>query len=227
MLIGEQNINKITSSFVAIIGLGGVGGAVTEAIARSGVGKILICDSDVFDITNLNRQLLATTKTIGQRKTDVAKQRILDINPLCEVVVFDCFLNKDNLEQIINLKPDFIIDCIDTVTTKLDLAVACMQNKIKLISCMGTGNRIDPAHFKIGDISQTKGSGCPLSRVFRHELKSRGILKQKVLYSTLPPMKVEATNHNGRYPPASSAFCPPVAGFMLASEVVREICGLL
>lgn len=223
MLVGSPNVQKLKDCHIAVFGLGGVGSFVVEALARSGVGKITLVDNDTISITNINRQLFALHSTIDMKKTKVAKNRVLDINPNCIVYTIDEFYLPENAEHFFEHKYDYIVDAIDTVTSKIDLAVRCYKNDIPLISCMGTGNKLDASLFEICDIYKTKT--CPLSRVMRRELKARNIPSLKVLYSPEPvitPQNVEKTAVQKQIP-ASSSFVPPVAGMLLAGEVIRDL----
>lgn len=223
LLLGEESMQRLALSTVAIIGLGGVGGAAAEAIARSGVGKMIIIDHDKIDISNINRQLFATHETVEQSKVLVAKNRLLSINPKLEIFALEEFYNDDTKNLLFELNPDFIIDAIDTVSSKLNLAVECKNRGIPLIASLGTGNRLDPTKFKIGTIAETSGCGCGLARVMRRELKARGILDLPVLFSTEFPMSVISSSENGRHSPASISFCPPVAGYIIASYVIKKL----
>ena len=223
-LIGKDNIEKLKRTSVCVLGLGGVGSAVAEALCRSGIGRLIILDADSVDVTNINRQLIATHSVVGKNKCEVAKQRLLDINPSCEIVTITEFLNGKNSDLVFSHNPDYIIDCIDTVTAKLDIIEKAKEYNIEVISSMGTGNRTHPELFKIGDISDTAGCGCALAKVMRHELKKRGVDKLKVVYSTEVPAKT-VTEENGRHAPASIATCPPVAGYLLASVVINSVIG--
>lgn len=226
LLIGDDACRKLDRSTVAVIGLGGVGGACVEALCRCGIGNLVLVDHDTVDLTNLNRQLIATRSVIGLSKTEACKRRIMDINPSCEVNSLELFYGEDTWEQIFSKKPDYIIDCIDTVTAKIHLAVTCSELNVPLLMCLGTGNRLDPSKFRIGDISETarSGSGCGLARVMRRELKKRGIARQQVLYSMEPAAKtVISDGKTGRNAPGSISFCPPVAGYLLAGKAVRDL----
>lgn len=226
LLIGDEACRKLERSTVAVIGLGGVGGACVEALCRCGVGTLVLVDHDTVDLTNLNRQLIATRSTIGLQKTQACRQRVLDINPSCNVIRLDLFYGEDTWGQVFSKKPDYMIDCIDTVTAKLHLAVTCKEQKVPLLMCLGTGNRFDPSRFRIGDIGETaqSGGGCGLARVMRRELKKRGIIRQQVLYSTEPASKtVIADGETGRNAPGSISFCPPVAGYLLAGKAVQDL----
>ena len=222
-LIGEKNIKKLNNTSIAVIGLGGVGGAAAESLCRAGIGKIIIVDKDKFSDTNINRQLFATIKTIGKNKCDVAKDRLLEINPNCKIKSLNMCYNEETSQTLFKQKPDIIIDAIDMVTSKLHLAKYCSENKIPLLMCLGTGNRLNPQKFQIGDISQTVGCGCPLARAIRKEFRKIGIKKQTVLYSTEIPLKIAVESANGQHIPSSSPFCPPVAGYMLAAYATRMI----
>lgn len=223
LLLGNENMEKLACSTVAILGLGGVGGACAEAIARSGVGKIILIDHDTIDITNINRQLFATHDNIGCKKITVAKKRLSSINPDIKIETLDIFYNDETKKELFSLKPDFVIDAIDTVSSKLNLAVECKNRNIPLIECLGTGNRLDPTKFKIGTIEDTAGCGCGLARVMRRELKARQVKNLPVLFSTEYPMSVISSNENGRHSPASISYCPPVAGYIIASYVIKRI----
>lgn len=228
LLIGEEACAKLAAATVAVIGLGGVGGAVVEGLARAGVGRLILVDHDTVSLTNLNRQLLATLDTVDLPKTEAAARRVSQINPDCELKLLPIFYSADTAEEFFAEKPDYVIDCIDTVTAKLHLAEQCRDREIPLLICLGTGNRLDPSAFRIGDISETatSGGGDGLARVMRRELKKRGIYKAKVLYSTETASKaVIPDTEAGRYAPGSIAFCPPAAGFLLASRAVRDIIG--
>ncbi len=217
-LIGEAGLKKLQDANIIVFGLGGVGSYVVEALARSGVGKITVVDKDIVDITNINRQLYALHSTIGKDKTVVAKERILDINPYCHVTAITKMYLPDNNEEFSLFQYDYIIDAIDNVTAKIDLAIKAQELNIPIISSMGTGNKLDPTAFKITDIYKT--DTCPLCRVMRRELKSRGVKNLKVLYST------EIPQNDGERTPASISFVPSVAGLIIAGEVVKDIAEL-
>lgn len=216
LLIGSEGIEKLKNSRVAVFGAGGVGGAVIEALARAGIGKLIIVDNDTIAESNLNRQILALYSTLGIYKTEAAKKRVMEINPECEAVIHSIFADPRNIRgSEFNLAAcDYIVDAIDNVTAKIELAVHCEENNIKLISSMGTGNKLNPLLFKIGDIYET--SVCPLARVMRRELNKRGVKALKVLYSTEKPLK-------SCRPPGSISFVPPTAGFIIAGEVVNDL----
>lgn len=215
-LIGVNNVEKLKNSTVAVFGLGGVGSYVLEALARCGIQNIIIIDKDIVDITNINRQLIATHSTIGKAKVEVSKERILDINPNANVVSINAFVSKDNIVQMLGGKHiDYIIDAIDTVSSKLSIIEYAYNNNIKIISCMGTGNKIDASKFEITDINKT--SVCPLAKVIRKELRKLNIPKLKVLYSKEEPIKSTSST------PASISFVPSVAGLLIAGEVIRDL----
>ncbi len=227
LLIGSENLDKLKKSSVIIFGLGGVGGSAAEALARAGVGEITVVDFDMIDITNLNRQVIATQDTIGKNKAEVMKDRIHKINPNIKVNVFVEKFSKEN-EKIFfeNKKYDYIIDAIDLVKFKLELIEFAKKENIPIISSMGTGNKLNPTDFEVADISKT--CVCPLAKVIRLELKKRNIKKLKVVYSKELPKKPE-NNSNGREKKVnlgSISFVPPVVGMILASEVIKDICKL-
>lgn len=214
-LIGENSLEKLIKSKVIIFGVGGVGGYVVEALARSGISEIHIVDNDTINLTNLNRQIIALHSTIGKYKVDVMKDRILDINPKAKVETFNLFFDETTKKQFNFSQYDYIIDAIDSVKSKLLLIECAKENNIPIISSMGTGNKLNPTKFQIADISKT--SVCPLARAVRAELKKRKIKDVKVLFSTEEPIKT------GQRTPASSSFVPPVAGMIIAGEVVKEL----
>ncbi len=223
MLIGKDALEKLKNSRVAVFGVGGVGGYVVEALARSGVGNIDLIDCDTVSESNVNRQIIATHKTIGKQKTDVAKQRILEINPLAKVNIFNIFILPENINEFDFSCYDYIVDAIDTVSGKIAIIEQCNTLNIPVISSMGTGNKLDPTKFEITDIYKT--SVCPLARVMRTEMKKRGIKKLKVLYSKEQPIKPEnpQTNENGKAIPGSISFVPSVAGLIIGGEVIKDL----
>ncbi len=226
LVIGQEACDKLKTGTVAVIGLGGVGSACVEALCRCGVGRLILVDHDKVDVTNINRQLIALRSTVGVNKTKACKERVLDINPECEVITLDVFYNEDTSSEIFSLKPDYVVDCIDTVSSKIHLAVTCKEKEIPLLMCLGTGNRLDPSLFRIGDIKETaqNGAGCGLARAVRRELNKYKIDKQTVLYSSEPYVKcVISDSETGKNAPGSISFCPPVAGYMLASKVIRDL----
>ena len=214
-LICKENVEKIKSKKVIIFGVGGVGSFVCEGLARAGVGFITIVDSDKVSISNINRQIIALHSTIGRPKVEVMKERILDINPNAKVHALQKFVSKENLQEF-NLKEyDFVIDAIDNITAKIELAVMCENLGINLISCMGTGNKLKPELFEIDDIYKT--SVCPLAKVMRRELKAREVSKLTVLYSKEQPI-----NLTGERTPASISFTPSIAGLRIAEYVIHS-----
>ena len=223
-LIYGEALDIIRTKRVAVFGLGGVGSYVVEALARSGMGALDIIDSDIVDITNINRQLYALTSTVGKNKTEVAKERILDINPGCKVTAHTLFYNAETADSIPMSEYDYVVDAIDSVTSKLLLIERAMAAGVKIICSMGTGNKTDPSCLEIADISET--SVCPLARVMRYELRKRGIRKGlTVCYSKEEPVKRPApeSGENKRPVPGSTAFVPPSAGMLIASRVVNEL----
>ena len=214
-LIGTENLEKLKNKNIIIFGLGGVGSYVAEALARCGIGKMTVVDKDTVDITNINRQLYALHSTVGKNKADVAKTRILDINPECEVTSIVKMYLPENADEFELAKYDYIVDAIDNVTAKIDLAIKSQELGIPMIASMGTGNKLDPTAFKITDIYKT--DTCTLFRVMRRELKARGVKKLKVLYST------EIPKNDGERTPASISFVPSTAGLIIAGCVVEEL----
>lgn len=220
LLIGKEAVHKLNESKVAIFGIGGVGSYVVEALVRSGVQKFVLIDADKVSITNLNRQLIATLDTIGKYKVEVAKERILSINPEAKVEIYKEFFTKDS-KIIIDKSIDYIVDSVDTVATKIYLAQIANNLQIPIISSMGTGNKLDPTRFEVSDISKT--SVCPLAKVMRKELKNRGIKNLKVVYSKEEPRKQHFDNNLRKQTTASISFVPSVAGLIIAGEVIKDI----
>lgn len=223
-VIGSEGMERLKRAVVMVLGIGGVGGQCIEALARSGVGHLILVDADRVSETNINRQIIALHSTIGKPKTEVMKERIFDICPETQVTTYETFVLEENLQEIMQIRPDYIVDAIDTVSAKLALAKYCQEEGIPLISSMGTGNKLDPSRFEITDISKT--SVCPLCKVMRRECRNRGIKKLRVLYSKEEPRTPEETKEvveGKRSIPGSVAFVPPVAGLMLAAEAVREL----
>ncbi len=220
-LLGSKEVKSLAFRHIALFGVGGVGGYALEALVRSGVGKITVIDNDTVAESNLNRQILATTKTLGEKKTAVAAARAKEINP--EVIIIErCkFFSPETANEYDFSEYDYIIDAIDTVTAKIELAVRAKQAGVPIISCMGTGNKLDPTAFEIADIYST--SVCPLARVMRRELKKRNIESLKVLYSKEEPISVHTEDNERKVPPASVAFVPSVAGLIIASEVIKDL----
>lgn len=218
LLIGKEGIEKLQNAKVAIFGIGGVGSYVVEALVRAGIKNFILVDKDEVDITNLNRQIIATRKTIGKPKVEVAKNRILEINPNANVEIYqEFFLPKS--KGILDETVDYIVDSVDTVTAKIELVMRANKLNIPIISSMGTGNKLDATKFEISDIYKTQV--CPLAKVMRKELKTRGIKKLKVVYSKEEPIKHD--NVDGKQIPASISFVPSVAGLIIAGEVIKDI----
>lgn len=238
LVIGKAGVEKLNNAKVAIFGLGGVGSFVLEGLVRAGIGNFVLIDDDKICLTNLNRQILATRKTVGQPKVEVAKQRILDINPNANVEIYQEFFMPET-EGILDNSIDYIVDCIDTVTAKIELVVRAEKLNIPIISCMGTGNKLDPTRFEVTDIYKT--SICPLAKVMRKELRNRGIKKLKVVYSKEEPIKPNENCENScknncicppgtkrkctirKQVPGSISFVPSVAGLIIAGEVIKDI----
>ncbi len=228
LLIGKEGIEKLHNAKVAVFGIGGVGSFVVEALSRAGIGNFILVDKDQVSLTNINRQIIATTKTVGRYKVEVCKERILEINPNAAVETYQEFFMPES-QGILDDTVDYIVDSVDTVTAKIELVVRANKLNIPIISSMGTGNKLDPTKFEVTDIYKT--SICPLAKVMRKELKSRGIEKLKVVYSKEEPMK---PNQNGyvseeegdftkRQTPGSISFVPSVAGLIIAGEVIKDI----
>ena len=228
LLIGEAGMERLRASRVAVFGLGGVGSYVVEALARSGVGTLDIVDDDVIALSNLNRLLYATRDNVGQPKTEVVEARIASICPETVVHAHRCFYLPETADRFDFTQYDYVADAIDTVAGKLGLAEQAQKAGVPLISCMGAGNKLDPALFEVADISKT--SVCPLARVMRRELKKRGIEHLKVVFSKEPPIEPLETEpdgtHQKRQTPGSCAFVPSVAGLILAGEIIRDLCGI-
>lgn len=222
LLLGEEAMQKLKNSHVAIFGLGGVGCYATEALARSGVGTLTVIDGDAYSESNLNRQLFATVRTVGRRKTEVAAERIREIAPDCTVIEKDLFYTPENADLLDFSSFDYIIDAIDTVTSKIDLICRANGAGVPIISSMGTGNKLDPTRLKVTDLYKTEG--CPLARVLRRELKKREIKKLKVVFSDEEPKKTVVTEEGTtRHAPASAVFVPACAGMALAAEAVKDL----
>ena len=225
LILGDKAIAKLQCSRVAIFGLGGVGGYVVEALARSGVGALDLIDNDVICISNLNRQILATHKTIGHYKTDVAAQRVAEINPDCKVTTYQTFFLPENSTDFDFSKYDYVVDAIDTVSGKIGLVMAAQSVGVPIISAMGAGNKINATAFEVTDIYQT--SVCPLAHVMRKELRKRGIKHLKVVYSRekphAPRNSVAEQTDKRRAVPGSTSFVPPVVGLIIAGEVIKDL----
>ena len=218
-MIGKEKQDKLNNSCVAVFGLGGVGSYVVEALARSGIGALDIIDKDIVDTTNINRQIIALHSTVGRDKTEVSKERILDINPNCKVIAHKLFFSPENAEQFDFSQYDYIVDAVDNVTAKILLCEMAKKYNVPIISSMGTGNKLDPTKLTLADIYNA--SVCPLARVMRRELKSRGIKSLKVVYST-EESRV-CYDDTGAPLISSVSFVPSVAGLLIAAEVVRDI----
>ncbi len=229
LLIGEEGIARLRSSRVAVFGIGGVGGFAVEALARAGVGALDLIDSDTVSISNLNRQIIATYRTIGRYKTEVMAERIQDIDPDTKVRIYNCFYLPETADQFDFSDYDYVIDAVDTVTAKLEIILRAKAAGVPVISSMGAGNKMDPALFRVDDISRT--SVCPLAKVMRRELKKRGVTGLKVVYSTEPPIQPkespsEQPQAGRRSVPGSISFVPSAAGLILAGEVVRDLIAM-
>ena len=239
LLLGKEGMSDLAAAKVAIFGIGGVGGYVAEALARSGIGSFVLVDDDKVCLTNINRQIIATRKTVGKYKADVMKERILDINPDAQVEVRKCFYLPENADEFDFSEYSYVVDAVDTVTAKIEIILRAKSAGVPVISCMGAGNKLDPTQFHVADIYKT--TMCPLAKVMRHELKKRGVKKLKVVYSTEKPvrpledMSISCRTHcvcppgtqhkcTGRRDiPGSVAFVPPVAGLILAGEVIKDL----
>ncbi|SHE83700.1 tRNA threonylcarbamoyladenosine dehydratase [Caloramator proteoclasticus] len=225
LLIGREALEKLKNSKVAVFGVGGVGSFAVEALARGGVGSLVLIDKDDICITNINRQIHATTKTVGRPKVEVMAERIKDINPSCQVITYKTFYNKDTAEELLKDDYDYVIDAIDTVSSKIDLVVRCKEKNIPIISSMGAGNKLDPTKFEVSDIYKT--SVCPLAKVMRSELKKRGVKDLKVVYSRETPIRrnnnEQIEEKQRKQIPASISFVPSVVGLIIAGEVIKDI----
>lgn len=215
MLIGDEAVQALGRAKVLVFGVGGVGGYVCDALARAGVGRIDVVDKDVVDITNINRQIIATTDTIGMPKVDVCKARLQAINPAVECEARKCFYLPETSDSFDFKKYDYIVDAVDNVTAKIDIICKAKEAETPVISSMGTGNKLDPTAFRIADIEKTKV--CPLAKVVRKELRNRGVRGVKVLYSEEEPLK------SGNRTPASISFVPSCAGLIIAGEVIKDL----
>ena len=215
LLIGKENVERLGRARVAVFGVGGVGGCAVEALVRSGVGTLDLIDADVVSLSNVNRQIIATEKTVGRAKVDVAKERALEINPDIKVNIYKIFYLPETAGQFDFTLYDYVVDAIDTVTGKLGLIMQAKEAGVPVISCMGAGNKLDAAAFRVEDIYRT--SVCPLAKVMRRELKKRGVKDLKVVYSKEEPVK------KGNQIPGSIAFVPPAVGLILAGEVVKDL----
>lgn len=241
LLLGKEGLEKLRDAKVIVFGVGGVGSFTVEALTRAGVGALILVDDDTVCLTNLNRQIHATFNTVSKVKVEVMKERVLSINKKCNVITHQTFVTPDNISEIITEDIDYVVDAIDTVSTKIALAKYCEDNNIRIISSMGTGNKLDPTQFKVSDIYKTKV--CPLAKVMRYELKRRGVKKLKVVYSEEIPMKPKVEDvvtcktgcvctggtkkcSSKRQIPGSISFVPPVAGMIIGGEVIKDIVGI-
>ena len=240
LLLGKEAMEKLSGSRVAVFGIGGVGGYVCEALVRSGVGSFDLIDDDKVCLTNLNRQIIATRKTVGKYKAEVMKDRILEINPDADVIIHKCFFLPENADEFPFHEYDYIVDAVDTVTAKIELVIKAQEKNVPIISSMGAGNKLDGSQFRVSDIYETKM--CPLAKVMRRELKKRGVKKLKVVYSEEKPIRPlddmsiscrtncvcpPGAQHKcteRRDIPGSVAFVPSVAGLIIAGEVVKDLC---
>ena len=226
MLIGKENLERLKESHVAVFGIGGVGSYTTEALTRAGIGQLTLIDADTVNESNINRQLIATVNTVGLNKVEVAKSRILEINPDAKVNVYPIFFDDETVGEIDFSGVDYIIDAIDSVKSKVSLIALAKEKGIPIISSMGTGNKLDPTRFEVADISKT--SVCPLARVMRKQLGLRGIKHLKTVYSkedAITPISL-IEGENSRPIPSSISFVPSVAGLIIAGEVIKDICGI-
>lgn len=223
LLLGQEAMDRLRRSRVAVFGIGGVGGYVVEALARAGIGRLDLIDHDKVSMSNINRQIIATLDTVGMDKVDVMKKRILSINPEAQVETHQCFYLPENADTFDLSQYAYVVDAIDTITAKIELILRAKKAGVPIISCMGTGNKLNPMQLEIADIYQT--SVCPLAKVMRRELRKRNVEKLKVLYSKEEPIK-NYLSVQGRAVPGSVSFVPSAAGLIIASEVVREISGL-
>lgn len=215
LLLGKEAMEKLHGAHIAVFGIGGVGGYIVEALVRSGVGNFDLIDSDKVSLTNINRQIIATRETIGRYKVDVMKERMLSINPEVKVNIHQCFYLPENAEQFDLGRFSYVADAVDTVTAKIELIMRAKEAGVPVISCMGTGNKLNPMQLEIADIYQT--SVCPLAKVMRRELRKRDVRELKVLYSREEPVKVRQSV------PGSVSFVPPAAGLIIASEIIKDI----
>ena len=224
LLVGEENFLKLNAATVAIFGIGGVGSFTVEALARSGIGHLVLIDKDNVDVTNINRQIHALTSTVGKSKVEILRERILEINPAAKVdIVQKFYLPDEPVENFFICHYDYVVDAIDTITAKISLVLECQRRGIKIISSMGAGNKLDPTRFKVTDIFKTAVD--PVAKVMRKKLKENDVTNLKVVYSEEIPKKIDAGNLTGKVI-GSVAFVPSVAGLILAAEVVKDIGGL-
>lgn len=222
LLLGAEGMEKLRESTVAVFGIGGVGSFTAEVLVRTGIGSIVLIDYDIIDITNINRQIHATTKTIGSFKVEVMKERLLDINPNLNITIYNEKYNKETKEKLISSEYTYVIDAIDMVSSKLDLIIECKNRGIPIISSMGAGNKLNPTMFQVGDIYSTKI--CPLAKIMRKELRKRNVESLKVVWSEEEAKKINLENSDLRKAiPGSIGFVPSVAGIIIASEVIKDI----
>ncbi len=225
ILLGDKAVDRLAQARVAVFGIGGVGGYVCEALARSGVGALDLIDSDKVSLTNINRQIIATHDTLGRYKTEVMRERILSVNPQADVRTYQCFFLPETAEQFSFAQYDYVVDAVDTVTAKIELVLKAKAEKVPIISSMGAGNKLDAGAFQVADIYETKV--CPLAKVMRRELRKRQVEHLKVVYSQEEPARLVGECVDGqekrRAIPGSVAFVPSVAGLMIAGEVVKDL----
>lgn len=221
LLFTNENIEKLANKHVAIFGIGGVGGYVVEALARTGIGHFTLVDHDEVSITNINRQIIATMNTIGRKKVDVMKERILSISPETEVLTYDTFFLEEHADEFDFSSFDYIVDAVDTVSAKLALVMKAKETGVPIISAMGAGNKLDPTQMEVADIYET--SVCPLAKVMRYELRKRGVDSLKVVYSKEKPIATETLVENGKRIPGSVAYVPSTMGLIMASEVIHDL----
>lgn len=223
LIFGDEGMSRLRDSRVAVFGIGGVGGHCALALARAGIGAIDLFDDDVVSVTNINRQAVAFTSTVGRAKVDVMRDMIADINPACRVKAHRMFYTPESADAVDFSAYDYVVDCIDTVTAKMELIVRARAAGTKIISAMGAGNKLDATAFEVAPIEKT--SVCPLCRVMRGKLKKLGMGDHRVVYSREEPMRIVADETNGRHAPGSVSFVPPVVGLILAGEVIKELGG--
>ncbi|MBE5799376.1 MAG: tRNA threonylcarbamoyladenosine dehydratase [Clostridiales bacterium] len=221
LVFGDEGMSRLRGARVAVFGVGGVGGHCVQALARAGIGAIDVFDDDVVSVTNINRQAVAMTSTIGRPKVEVIRDQILDINPDCAVTCRQMFYTPENADSVDLSVYDYIVDAIDTVKAKVELICRANALGVSIISAMGAGNKLNPTRFEVADLSKT--SVCPLCRVMRTQLKKRGIAHHKVVYSKEEPVRVVADESGGRHAPGSVSFVPPVMGLILAGEVIKDL----
>ena len=221
LIFGEDGMARLAGARVAVFGVGGVGGHCVQALARAGIGAIDVFDDEVVSVTNINRQAVAMTSTLGRPKVDVICEQVLDINPQARVTCHRMFYTPENADEVNLTAFDFVVDAIDTVKAKVELIVRAHAAGVPIVSAMGAGNKLDPTRFELSDIYAT--SVCPLCRVMRAQLKKRGIARHRVVYSREEPLRIVADEAQGRHAPGSVSFVPPVVGLILAGEVIRQL----